>query len=100
MTAIAFKEGSSFNRKSLVQDVTFDVASRAEKDLASANTSLDAAPNSHIVSKDFAMDKGFLAYHQTCAVHVSLDTPVDLDITARRKCSIDHKIGTDDRGCG
>jgi hypothetical protein len=79
-----------------VQDVSFNVAGRAEQNLAGTDGALNAAANGDVFGKYFAMHEGLVADHQADTLNVAFDPSVDVNISGRGKRSIHDKIGTDD----
>jgi hypothetical protein len=60
MTAIAFKEGTSFNGKCFVKNIALDMACRAKLDAAPTNATHHTATDHNILSHNFACDMGLL----------------------------------------
>jgi hypothetical protein len=97
VTAIAFEEGAGLHCERFVQDVAFDMASRAEQNLACAYAALHAATHCHFFGAQLAMNESLFANHETGAAYVAFDPAIDLDVTGREKGAVYHQIRTDDR---
>src|SRR5579863_8023609 len=80
--ATALEEGAALHRKRFVQDVAFDMAGGAEKDLAGMDAPDDAAAHRDILGPDFAMHFRALADHQADTADIALENAVDLHVAA------------------
>ena len=98
VAAIAFEERADLNRQSFVQDIPFNMAGRAELDLAGADAAFDPAAHDRFLGIDVTDDDGLLTDDQTARANVAIDLAVDLHVASREQGAAHDQIGANDRG--
>jgi hypothetical protein len=94
--AIALEIGANLHRQSLVKDVALHMASRCERDLASADAAFYAASHHDLLGVHIADNDRLLTDDQAAGADVAVDSAIDLHVAGREQRAPHDEIGADD----
>ena len=84
--------GTGFDGDRLVDDIAFDARAGCQANFQTADLADDPAVDDHVVSHDFAVNRGAFAHGKEVRMDVALDFAFDLNIAARADITLDLKV--------